>query len=134
MKKFVEFLGACRGQGFQASGFILRWSLHTFCGFDPVGPVGRLDHRAGKPYWLPQRFSGRLRLPAVAKQLQQVGGSANQLPLGAHLLKAAEVEEAEASLLLDLSEDRFDDDLAPPVNGLSSLGAQFVLHGMFGGG
>jgi hypothetical protein len=45
---------------------------------------------AGKPYWLPQRFSGRLRPPAVAKQLQQVGGSANQLPLGAHHLKAAQ--------------------------------------------
>ena len=89
---------------------------------------------AGKLNRLPHRISGRLRRPGVAEQLEQVGCGADQLPFGAHLLQPAQAEAAEASLLLDLAEDRFDDDLAPPVNGSSGLGSEFVLHELLGRG
>lgn len=76
------------------------------------------------PNVLPLRISGCFRGPNVPKQIEQVGSSADQLPFGMHLLQPAQAEAAEASLLLDLAEDRFDDDLAPPINSSSALGAE----------
>src|ERR1035437_5259581 len=90
--------------------------------------------RAGKPNRLPRRISYRLRRPTVPKQLEQVGGCAHQLPFGRHFVQSAQAEAAEASLLLDLAEDRFDDGLAPLVNGSPGLGAELVLHGLLGCG
>ena len=66
--------------------------------------------------------------PTGAEQLEQVGRQTHQFPLAANIVQTTQAEAPEAALLLDLSEDRFDDRLAHFVNGSSSLGAQFVPH------
>jgi len=59
--------------------------------------------------------SGRLRCPSGAEQLPQVGNQAHQFPLAADVVQIAQAEAPGASLLLDLSEDRFDY-LSPPAH------------------
>ena len=78
------------------------------------------------------RISGSLWHPTGSEELEQVGGCAYQLPLCSHVLQTAQAEAAEASLLLDLAEDRLDDDLAHLVYGSPGLGAELVLHGLLG--
>jgi len=49
-------------------------------------------------------------------------------------LQSPQAEAAEATQLLDLAEDGFDDGFAHLVNRSSRIGAQFVLHGVLGRG
>jgi hypothetical protein len=49
-----------------------------------------------------------------------------------HLLQSPQAEAAEATHLLDLAEDGFDDGFAHLVNRSSRIGAQFVLHALLG--
>ena len=72
--------------------------------------------------------SGGLSGPSGTKQLEQVGRQAYQFPFAANIVQATQAEAPEASLLLDLSEDRLDDCLAHFVNGSPGLGTQFVPH------
>ena len=62
-------------------------------------------------------------------QLQHIVRGAYQRPFGAHLFHAAQQELPEALRLLDLSEDRLDDGLAPRVDGSPALviSLRFIL-------
>src|ERR1700676_5749195 len=75
------------------------------------------------------RISSGLRYPSRSVQLEQVGSCADQFPLAAHLVQAAQAEAPEAAPLLDLPEDRLDDGLAHLVHRPPRLGAQLVAHG-----
>lgn len=68
-------------------------------------------------------LSRRLRRPAGVEQLAQVGDCADQFPLAANVVQTAQAEAPEASLFLDLSEDRFNDGLAHLVHRPARLGA-----------
>src|SRR6266545_5345821 len=98
----------------------------------PIRPRSRLRLR----FRLRLRLRSRLRLrrgqcrpEAVAEELQQVVGRADEGPLAPHLLETAEGEAAEASRLLDLTEGGFDDALAPRVDRLPLGGLELGGHG-----
>ena len=77
------------------------------------------------------RRSGRERLISCrtcSVNLQDVVRGADQRPLRADLLDAAQQELAEALRLFDLPEDRLDDGLAPRVDGLARLGLELSFH------
>src|SRR5271168_241917 len=107
--------------------------LRRFGGVGSASPSTFSYAGAGKFKCL-ARSSGGFWCPFEAEQLEQVAGCAHQFPLGLHLVQAAQAEAAEATHLLDLAEDGFDDGFAHLVNRLSRLGAQFMLHGLPGRG
>ena len=61
-------------------------------------------------------------------KLQQVVSGGHQRPFPVHLLQPSQSEPIQASVTLDLAEQRLDDHLAQGINGLTGLGSELPIH------
>src|ERR1700730_17275136 len=68
------------------------------------------------------------RSPAEAIQLENVVRRAYQRPFALHLLESTQQELPEATGLLDLTNDRFDDRFACGIDSRARLGVQLAGH------
>src|ERR1035441_4350141 len=116
----VSGIAFCQGRFSGLQGWCSIWGAQAVI---PLVVYSKLS----VPFWVKRApFPAVLchfQTPAGPEQLQQVADRANQLPLAADILLAAQAEAAKTALFLDLSEDRLDDRLAHLVHGASSLGS-----------
>src|SRR6266852_8954888 len=92
------------------------------------GGVGDLCARCGQAEILMRPGSGWGGAGVRSEQLEQVVGKADDGPLPADFLKAAQPESAKAAPLLDLSEHGLRDSLAPGIHCPPGRGLQLAPH------